>query len=184
MKHELISLILIILLTGTYALSCYHCAQGSITINGEETKFPHEFINCTNSTNMYCDEEQVSCISGSYIANMTEDKTANTSSTKLQVRNSANITDGEALCKSLESKMTGEDGLTLSFFKCQINVCLTDNCNSGGIPDFTKFKNTGSLPEIPLIVMGALFLLASFMSYCIITLYHFIQMVKVVPTHS
>ena len=177
MKYQLASLILIIVLTGTYTLSCYHCVQGSITVNGEETKFQHELINCTNSTTMDCDEEQVSCISGSYIANMTEDNTANTSSTRLQVRSCTNITDGEALCRSVESEMTREDGITVNFFKCKFNVCSTDNCNS-------KFKNTGSIPKILLIVMGALFMLASFMSYCIIKLYHFIQMAKVAPALS
>ena len=182
MKYELSSLILIILVTGTYTLSCYHCFQGSITLNGEETKFPRERINCTNSTNKDCDQDQVSCASGSYIANMTENKTQNTSSTILQLKGCTNITDGDAFCRSQESKMTGEDGLTLNFFKCKFNLCSTDYCNSGGVPDFTKFKNTGSFPAIPLIVMGALLMLASFMSYYVIKLYHFIQMAKVAPS--
>ena len=133
MKYQLAPLIMTILLASTYALSCNYCLEGTNTINGNKSDIPDQ-VKCKTPQKMNCSENQVSCIVGSITSNLTKDGAIEL--TDMQIRICSDITDGEAGCKEAKDANT-KDGYTTNSFKCKIDVCSTDYCNSGSSPEIS-----------------------------------------------
>ena len=133
MKYILAPLIATILLAGTYALSCNYCMEGSATVNGTKDDFSDQ-VKCKTPQKMNCSDSQVSCMVGGYTANLTKDGAIELR--YVQIRNCTDITDGEATCEGEKDSITN-DGYTTNSFKCKVDLCSTDYCNSGSSPEIS-----------------------------------------------
>ena len=133
MKYQLASLILTILLAGTYALSCNYCIEGAYTVNGTKEEIPDQ-VKCKTPQKMNCSDSQVSCMTGTMTASLTKDGV--NEFRDVQIRNCSEIRDGVAGCNAIRDENT-KDGYTTNSFKCKIDVCSSDYCNSGSSPEIS-----------------------------------------------
>ena len=137
MKYQLASLLMTILLAGTYALSCNYCMEGTNTINGNKSDIPDQ-IKCENPQKMNCSENQV-CIIGNMTASLSN-LDGETELMQVQMRNCSEIRDGKASCNidKIIDANTKAGFIIINSYACNIDVqCSTDYCSSGCSPEIT-----------------------------------------------